>query len=36
VEHVAKTGKKRNAYKVFVEKPNGKKPLAVPYVYTAG
>jgi hypothetical protein len=25
--HVARIGKKRNAYRIFVEKPEGKKPI---------
>jgi hypothetical protein len=28
--HVARMGKKRNAYRIFVEKPEGKRPLGRP------
>jgi hypothetical protein len=29
-EHVARMGDKRNAYRIFVEKPEGKRPLGRP------
>jgi hypothetical protein len=29
-EHVARIGKKRNAYRLFVAKPEGKRPLGRP------
>jgi hypothetical protein len=29
-EHVARTGEKRNAYKILVRKPEGKRPLGKP------
>jgi len=36
VGHVAHIGKKGSGYKVPVEKPKGKKPLAMPSVYNGG
>jgi hypothetical protein len=30
--HVARTGEKRNAYRILVGKPEGKKPLGRPRV----
>jgi hypothetical protein len=29
-EHLARMGEKRNAYRIFVEKPEGKRPLGRP------
>jgi hypothetical protein len=34
--HIAQTGQKRNAYTIFVRKPEGKRPLGRPKTYVGG
>jgi hypothetical protein len=34
-EHVARIGEKKNAYRLLVGKPEGKRPLARPTIYAS-